>query len=93
MLLGLAAPLAMLPSGLRDQVLSLCMDGTPEALLRRTGIVHRAASFGSTGFPAPLKPLDPPKAVRWRPRMFSVIAAEWPATKAALRDRLRTLGG
>ena len=25
--------------------------------------------------------------------MFSVIAAEWAATKAALRDRLRTLGG
>ena len=72
MLLGLAAPLAMLPSGLRDRVLALCMDGTPAAMVQRTGIVQRAGSTGSAGFPAPL---DPPKAARWQPRPPK--AARW----------------
>ena len=72
MLLGLAAPLAMLPSGLRDRVLALCMDGTPTAMAQRTGIVQRAGSTGGTGFPAAL---DPPKAARWQPRPPK--AARW----------------
>jgi RNA polymerase sigma factor (sigma-70 family) len=71
MLLGVA-PLAVLPAGLRDQVLRLCADNTPEALAQRAGIAGRAGSFGHSGFPAPL---DPPKLARWQPGHGHAAAA------------------
>jgi RNA polymerase sigma factor (sigma-70 family) len=61
MLLGLA-PLAMIPAGLRDQVLSLGAAHTPEAVAQRAAIVDHAGAFGPQGFPVPL---DPPKLSGW----------------------------
>jgi RNA polymerase sigma factor (sigma-70 family) len=63
MLLGLA-PLAMIPAGLRDRVLSLCADGTPQGVAQRAAIVNHAGAFGPHGFPVPL---NPPKLAGWRP--------------------------
>jgi RNA polymerase sigma factor (sigma-70 family) len=80
MLLGVA-PLAALPAGLRDQVLRLCANGTPEALAQRAGIVGRAGSFGHSGFPVPM---DPPKLARWPGHGHAPAAAGATAAAAAI---------
>jgi RNA polymerase sigma factor (sigma-70 family) len=82
MLLGLA-PLAVLPEGLKAQVLRLLADGTPEAAAQRAAIVQHAGTFGPNGFPAPV---DPPKPVttRWRPRQEHIVTAAGAAGAAAL---------
>jgi RNA polymerase sigma factor (sigma-70 family) len=77
MLLGLA-PLALLPAGLRDQVLGAA--GTPEALVQRAAIVNHAGAFGPNGFPAPL---DPPKLGGWRPVHGHAAVAAGATTAAA----------
>ena len=51
MLRGLAPP-ALLPAGLRVQVLGLCAGRKREALIQRTDIADRAGGFGGNGFPA-----------------------------------------
>lgn len=51
MLRGLAPP-ALLPPGLRVQVLGLCANRKREALIQRMGIVDRAGGFGNDGSPA-----------------------------------------
>jgi RNA polymerase sigma factor (sigma-70 family) len=55
MLLGLG-PILLLPPELRERILRLCSDSTPEAAGRRARIGTRAEPFESaTGFPIPLK--------------------------------------
>jgi hypothetical protein len=81
MLLGMA-PLAALPAAeLRDQVLTLCADGTPQALAQRAAIVSRAESFGPSGFPVPI---DPPKLARWPGHGHAPAAAGATAATAAI---------
>ncbi len=81
MLLGVA-PLAALPEGLREQVLRLVADRTPEGTATKAGIVQHAGTFGQNGFPAPL---DPPKAgVRWRPSHEQALTAGAAAAAAVV---------
>ncbi len=47
-------PLAVLPAGLREQVLRLVADSTPEAVSYRAGLIRRAGRFGADGFPVPV---------------------------------------
>jgi RNA polymerase sigma factor (sigma-70 family) len=55
MLLGLG-PILLLPPALRDKILRLCSDSTPEAVGQRARIGNRAEPFeAATGFPIPLK--------------------------------------
>jgi RNA polymerase sigma factor (sigma-70 family) len=55
MLLGLG-PILLLPPALRDKILRLCSDGTPEAVGQRVRIGNRAEPFeAATGFPISLK--------------------------------------
>ena len=54
--LGLAvrygmAPLAELPPGLREEILDLCSDTSPEALSYRREVTQRAGAFLPNGFP------------------------------------------
>jgi RNA polymerase sigma factor (sigma-70 family) len=56
MLLGVL-PVALLPLGLRDQLLSLIGELSPVPSAYRAGVISRAGPFGRSGFP---KPLDPP---------------------------------
>ena len=79
MLLGLA-PLAMIPEGFRDQVLSLGAAHTTEAAAQHAAIVSHAGAFGPNGFPAPL---DPPKLAWWRPAHGHTVVAAGGATAAA----------
>jgi RNA polymerase sigma factor (sigma-70 family) len=80
MLLSLA-PLAMLPPGLREQVLSLIGSGAPEAVAQRAAIVSHAGAFGASGFPAAL---DPPKLAWWRPAHGHTAMAGGAAAAAAV---------
>jgi len=45
------APLAELPPGLREEVLGLCADTSPEALSYRREVTQRAGAFLPNGFP------------------------------------------
>ena len=45
------APLAVLPPGLRDEVLELCTDSSPETLSYRRDVTQRAGAFLPNGFP------------------------------------------
>jgi len=55
------APLAILPPELRDEVLELCADSSPETLSYRREVTQRAGTFLPTGFPqairAPRRPM------------------------------------
>ncbi len=79
MLRGLAPP-ALLPAGLRVQVLGLCADRKREALIQRTDIVDRAGGFGGNGFPAALAR---PRTLISRPSRGHVAMAAGAATVAA----------
>jgi len=66
LLLGLAPlPIAVMPPGLRSQVLRLVSSDTPDAVARRASVTQRAVMSGPGGFP---KPLDPPKSAWWQAR-------------------------
>ncbi|HEY9241654.1 MAG TPA: sigma-70 family RNA polymerase sigma factor, partial [Streptosporangiaceae bacterium] len=52
-LLGLL-PVPGLPPGLRDQVMTLVKDDSPEAAVRRGQVAGRAEPFARSGFPVPL---------------------------------------
>jgi DNA-directed RNA polymerase specialized sigma24 family protein len=48
-------PRSALPRTLRDEVLRLCVEATPEALAYREWVTRRAGQFGSSGFPRPAR--------------------------------------
>src|SRR6266702_3795711 len=80
-LLGmLTAP--ALPSGMRDRIVALAADPSPDAAARRALVAERAAPFGADGFPVQLAKLARP---RWRGG--PVLAA------AAAAAALALLGG
>jgi RNA polymerase sigma factor (sigma-70 family) len=68
-------PLAILPPGLRQQVLRLVSDVSPEAASYRARVVRRAGSFRSNGFPVPVAPVAPPGAARRYVLAASIVAA------------------
>lgn len=49
------APLAALPPELRDEVLELCTDSSPETLSYRRGVAQRAGAFLPNGFPQAIR--------------------------------------
>ena len=50
------APLAALPRGLREEVLGLCADGSPQGQSYRRDVMQSAGSFLPNGFPQPARP-------------------------------------
>jgi RNA polymerase sigma factor (sigma-70 family) len=50
------APLAALPSGLREKVLRLCADDSPLAQAYREEVTQRAGPFAANGFPQQVRP-------------------------------------
>jgi DNA-directed RNA polymerase specialized sigma24 family protein len=67
-------PGAALPLTLRDKVLRLCIEGTPEALAYREWVTRRASQFGAGGFPRPVR----------RPRRMLATAGVVTAAGAAI---------
>jgi len=49
------APLAALPPGLREEMLDLCADTSPEALSYRREVTQRAGPFLANGFPQAIR--------------------------------------
>jgi RNA polymerase sigma factor (sigma-70 family) len=49
------APLAELPPGLREEILDLCADTSPEALSYRREVTQRAGTFLPNGFPQAIR--------------------------------------
>jgi len=49
------APLAVLPPELRDEVLQLCADSSPETLSYRRDVTQRAGTFLPNGFPQAIR--------------------------------------
>src|SRR6185312_16289810 len=73
LLLGLAPlPIAVMPPGLRTQVLKLVSSDAPGAVAHRASVAKRADTSGPGGFP---KPLDPPKSAWWQARTVQGAAA------------------
>jgi RNA polymerase sigma factor (sigma-70 family) len=70
-------PLVGLPPGLRQQVLRLVSDGSPEAARYRTHIVARTGRFGPDGFPVQLSPAGRTRTrgIRAHPVPYAVAAA------------------
>jgi len=70
-------PLVGLPPGLRQQVLRLVSDNSPEAVRYRAHVVARAGKFGSAGFPGQLSPAGPARrrGIRAHPVPYAVAAA------------------
>ena len=68
-------PEVALPGKLRGKVLAACADSTPTGRAYRASVMHRAGSFGRTGFPRPAVPSGP----RWwhdlRRRPRAAVAA------------------
>jgi RNA polymerase sigma factor (sigma-70 family) len=67
-----ALPVVILPPGLRQQVLRLVADTSPNAVRYREHVARRAEPFRSSGFPVPIVEFAP---VRWRGRGRTVIFA------------------
>jgi RNA polymerase sigma factor (sigma-70 family) len=69
-----ALPLAAaaLPAGLRDQVLRVAAGNSHAAVARRAAVARTPYPSGHGGFP---KPLHPPKAPWWHPRLVHAGAA------------------
>jgi len=66
-------PLAALPRGLRERIMKLCADSTPQAVQHRHNVTQRAGSFRDGGFPATTAL---PGAGRWQAaRRGTLIAA------------------
>jgi RNA polymerase sigma factor (sigma-70 family) len=61
MLLGLL-PVAMLPVGLRQEVMHLVSDVSPEAEDYRDEVVERSGQFNSAGFPLQIAPFAAPRS-------------------------------
>jgi RNA polymerase sigma factor (sigma-70 family) len=91
LLLGLAPlPIAVMPPGLRTQVLRLVSSDTPDAVAHRASVAQRAVMSGPGGFP---KPLDPPKSAWWRTRTGQGAAAAAVVAAAAVLTILALTGG
>jgi len=74
-LLGML-PVPELPPGLRDQMLSLVMDDSPDAAVLRGQLVRRAEPFARSGFPVPLAQLaTAPGPARFIPAAGVLVAA------------------
>jgi RNA polymerase sigma factor (sigma-70 family) len=74
-LLGML-PVPELPPGLRDQMLSLVMDDSPDAAVLRGQLVRRAEPFARSGFPVPLDRLaTAPGPARFIPAAGVLVAA------------------
>jgi RNA polymerase sigma factor (sigma-70 family) len=82
MLLGVLplAPAALLPGGLRDQLLNLVGDFSPGSSAYRAGVIHRAGPFSQSGFP---QPLDPPHVAHWALGHATTVGAGAAAVIAA----------
>ena len=90
LLLGLAPlPLAVMPPGLRSQVLKLVSSNTPGAVAHRASVAQRADMSGPGGFP---KPLDPPKSAWWQARTVQGAAAAAVVVAAAVLVILAVTG-
>jgi RNA polymerase sigma factor (sigma-70 family) len=57
-------PLVMLPRGLRQQVLRLVADSSPDAARYRDLVVRRTGRFGPSGFPVQLSPAGRGRGLR-----------------------------
>ena len=68
-------PVAILPAGLRQQVLRLVADEAPAARAYRDHVVRRAGKFRASGFPAPVAAAGRPGAARRRLLTASTAAA------------------
>ena len=90
LLLGLAPlPIAVMPPGLRTQVLRLVSSDTPGAVAHRASVAQRADMSGPGGFP---KPLDPPKSAWWQARSVQGAAAAAVVVAAAVLVILAVTG-
>jgi RNA polymerase sigma factor (sigma-70 family) len=90
LLLGLAPlPIAVMPPGLRTQVLRLVSSDTPGAVAHRASVAKRADMSGPGGFP---KPLDPPKSAWWQARTVQGAAAAAVVVAAAVLVILAVTG-
>ena len=90
LLLGLAPlPIAVMPPGLRSQVLRLVSSDTPDAVAHRASVTQRAVMSGPGGFP---KPLDPPKSAWWQARTTQGAAAAAVVVVAAVLTILALTG-
>ena len=90
LLLGLAPlPIAVMPPGLRTQVLRLVSSDTPDAVAHRASVAQRAVMSGPGGFP---KPLDPPKSAWWQARTAQGAAAAAVVVAAAVLAILAVTG-
>jgi RNA polymerase sigma factor (sigma-70 family) len=70
-------PVFALPRGLRQQVLRLVSDRSPEAASYRDMVVRRAGRFGSAGFPVQVSPVGRGRGrgLRSRALIFTAAAA------------------
>ena len=90
LLLGLAPlPIAVMPPGLRTQVLRLVSSDAPGAVAHRASVAKRADMSGPGGFP---KPLDPPKSAWWQARTVQGAAAAAVVVAAAVLVILAVTG-
>ena len=90
LLLGLAPlPIAVMPPGLRSQVLRLVSSDTPDAVAHRASVTQHAVMSGPGGFP---KPLDPPKSAWWQARTAQGAAAAVVVVAAAVLTILALTG-
>jgi hypothetical protein len=90
LLLGLAPlPIAVMPPGLRTQVLRLVSSDAPGAVAHRASVTKRADMSGPGGFP---KPLDPPKSAWWQARTVQGAAAAAVVVVAAVLVILAVTG-
>jgi len=90
LLLGLAPlPIAVMPPGLRSQVLRLVSSDTPDAVAHRASVTQHAVMSGPGGFP---KPLDPPKSAWWQARTVQGATAAVVVVAAAVLTILALTG-
>jgi RNA polymerase sigma factor (sigma-70 family) len=68
-------PLVTLPRGLRQQVLRLVSDSSPEAVSYRDLVVRRAGRFGPSGFPVQVRPAGRRRGLHSRALIFAAAAA------------------
>ncbi len=74
-LLGML-PAAVLPAGLRAQVLRLVADDRPDAVAYRADVEDEAEPFARSGFPLPLDPLAPVRGLgTYMPAAGAAVAA------------------
>jgi RNA polymerase sigma factor (sigma-70 family) len=68
-------PIFALPRGLRQQMLRLVSDSSPEAARYRDTVVQRAGTFGSSGFPVQVSPFGQGRGRGLRAQAVTFAAA------------------